>query len=425
MGFTCIGSGGARSSIYRFNLAGKPRYLGLGSANAVPLKRAREPSGGRSRKFARRRCRSDRASPQPERMTARVEIRQGGDVAASAPLLYVTAHEAGWRNREARGAVGPSDPQDVRLPVHRRAAGAGGRHRARHEGDEPIWATKPETATRVRGRIETILDWAKGPRIRQGENPARWRGHLENLLPTVEGARRRAPRRAAVRRPPGVHGAAERQDGLPPACARIHDPDRGAHAESDRRDVGRNRSTERIWTISAAVRMKAGREHRVPLSAARSRDRSRAFRTARGRVRIPGCKAGAALATWPCSKCAAHGPRRSDRARLPSAFRDWVAERTSFPHEVARWRSRTPSATRSRPPTGAAIYSRSGQLMKTGPRSAPPTAAGEVVQLHATKWGAGVMSRRRKPPDPTASAAVSDLFGVPPTASARSRTLGV
>jgi hypothetical protein len=48
---------------------------------------------------------------------------------------------------------------------------------------EPIWATKPETASRVRGRIESVLDWAKARGYRDGENPARWRGHLENLLP--------------------------------------------------------------------------------------------------------------------------------------------------------------------------------------------------------------------------------------------------
>jgi hypothetical protein len=48
---------------------------------------------------------------------------------------------------------------------------------------EPIWTTKPETASRVRGRIESVIDWATARGYRQGENPARWRGHLENLLP--------------------------------------------------------------------------------------------------------------------------------------------------------------------------------------------------------------------------------------------------
>jgi hypothetical protein len=48
---------------------------------------------------------------------------------------------------------------------------------------EPIWATKPETASRVRGRIEAVLDWSKARGYREGENPARWRGHLDKLLP--------------------------------------------------------------------------------------------------------------------------------------------------------------------------------------------------------------------------------------------------
>ena len=73
---------------------------------------------------------------------------------------------------------------------------------------EPIWPTKPETASRVRGRIESILDWATARGYRTGDNPARWRGHLQRLLPArAEGRPGRAPQGAALCRAAGVHGA--------------------------------------------------------------------------------------------------------------------------------------------------------------------------------------------------------------------------
>src|SRR6516162_14829 len=72
---------------------------------------------------------------------------------------------------------------DVCRSGHWLATGSGSRYGAGSENAEPIWTTKPETAGRVRGRIECVLDWAKVRGYREGENPARWRGHLDKLLP--------------------------------------------------------------------------------------------------------------------------------------------------------------------------------------------------------------------------------------------------
>ena len=102
---------------------------------------------------------------------------------------FIASHEKGWRNPKHRaqwrntlstyafpvfGDV-PVDAVDIAMVT---------------EVMEPIWATKTETATRLRGRIEAILDWAKAREYRTGENPARWRGHLENLLPKASKVRK-------------------------------------------------------------------------------------------------------------------------------------------------------------------------------------------------------------------------------------------
>ena len=112
---------------------------------------------------------------------------------------FIASHEKGWRNPKHRaqwrntlatyafpvfGDV-PVDAVDTAMVT---------------EVIEPIWATKTETATRLHGRIEAILDWAKARGYRTSENPARWRGHVENLLPKASKVRKgAAPRRLALR----------------------------------------------------------------------------------------------------------------------------------------------------------------------------------------------------------------------------------
>ena len=91
---------------------------------------------------------------------------------------YIAAHQPAGAQRQACGAMG-LDFRDLRLSGTRRSGRARSRCRAVLKAIEPIWTAKPETASRVRGRIESIIDWATARGYRQGENPARWRGHLE------------------------------------------------------------------------------------------------------------------------------------------------------------------------------------------------------------------------------------------------------
>lgn len=200
---------------------------------------------------------------------------------------------------------------------------------------KPVWQVRQETATRVRGRIERVLDAAKAKGLREGENPARWRGHLDALLP----ARHKLQR--------GHHAAMPYQD-VPAFVARV----RGAQAMAARGleflILTAARSGEvleatwaefdldaAVWTVPAA-RMKAGKIHRVPLS-----DRALEIVKALQATKIsdfvfPGARKGKPLSNMALAMqmrrmkvghFTAHGFR--------SSFRDWVSEETHHPREVA------------------------------------------------------------------------------------------
>ena len=201
---------------------------------------------------------------------------------------------------------------------------------------EPIWTTKPETASRVRGRIERILDWAKARGFRQGENPARWRGHLDILL---------APR-AKVRRV--RHHAALPYGELPGFLLKIRQRDAVAARALEFAILTAARTGEvlgarwdeidletKIWTIPAS-RMKAGREHRVPMSTAALAIVKRLKAIRQNDFVFPGERRNKPLSNMSMLMML----RRMGREDLTvhgfrSTFRDWAAEQTNFPREVA------------------------------------------------------------------------------------------
>jgi integrase len=201
---------------------------------------------------------------------------------------------------------------------------------------QPIWITKAETATRVRGRIERILDYAVSSGLREGENPARWKGHLDNLL----------PKRSKVARV--VHYAAlpYRQMAEFMVDLKARESVAARALEFAILTCGRTGEVlgakwtefdleQRIWTVPAD-RMKAGREHRVPLSRA-----ALVIMEAMGEIRsgefvFPGQIEGRPLSNMALLMQL----RRIDRADLTvhgfrSTFRDWVSEATNFPSEAA------------------------------------------------------------------------------------------
>ncbi|WP_298428371.1 site-specific integrase, partial [Rhodoblastus sp.] len=203
---------------------------------------------------------------------------------------------------------------------------------------DPIWATKSETASRIRGRIESILDWATVRGYRQGDNPARWRGNLDHLLPAkgkvakVEHFaalpyKETAPFMRDLRAREG-NGARALEFAILTA-ARSGEVRGATWGEVD--------FAEKLWTLPAG-RMKAGREHRSPLSDAALAilNAVKPAEAAPDSLIFPGTKSGSALSDMSLTAVL----RRMGHDSLTvhgfrSAFRDWCAEETHFPREVA------------------------------------------------------------------------------------------
>jgi integrase len=195
---------------------------------------------------------------------------------------------------------------------------------------EPIWTAKPETASRVRGRIETVLDWAKARGYREGENPATWRGHLDKLLPNRRKVKRvehhAAMPYAAL---PSFMGELGRREGVSARALEFAILTACRTGEV----IGARWSEIEgdVWTIPAD-RMKAGAEHRVPLSRAALDLLGNLPRE--GEFVFIGGRAGR-----PLSNMAMLELVRGMRPGLTvhgfrSTFRDWAAERTEFPNHV-------------------------------------------------------------------------------------------
>lgn len=198
-----------------------------------------------------------------------------------------------------------------------------------------IWNIKPETAGRVRGRIEAVLDWAKARGFRTGENPARWRGHLSKLLP--------ARSKVQVIK----HHAALPYNEIGPFMAELRAREGSAAAALEFLILTAARTSEvvsarwgeidfgaRIWTVPGA-RMKSGREHRVPLTTAaiavldRTQGQDEEFLFA-------GTKAGQGLSNMALLKLLERMGRGGLTAHgFRSTFKNWATERTNFPRELA------------------------------------------------------------------------------------------
>jgi integrase len=252
--------------IFRFMLDGKRRDMGLGSAKgpgAVSLAEARERAA-EARRLVR--AGSDPVRERREGAAARAARARSRTFAETAEL-HMDAHAGGWRNAKHRAQWAMTlrayaGPHLGTLPVSEVETA----HVA--AALRPIWTVKPETASRLRGRIEAVLDFAIVHGWREGPNPARWRGHLDHLF----------PRRSKVR--PVRHHAALPWREVPGFMARLRASEGVAARALEFAVLTAARTGEVLgacwsevdleradWTVPAE-RMKAGREHRVPLAPA-------------------------------------------------------------------------------------------------------------------------------------------------------------
>jgi integrase len=326
-----VSAAGARSWIFRFTLDGRAREMGLGPVHAIPLAEARK------RAAECRRMRVDGVDPIEARSAHRgwkkLEAARAMTFDACA-AAYIAAHNAGWRNAKHREQwrntlSSYAGPVFGSLPVQSIDVGLV------MKALEPIWHTKPETASRLRGRIEAVLDWATVRSYRNGENPARWRGHLDKLLPARSKVHKvkhhpalpyneMADFTAALQNQEGV--AARALEFLILTAARTGEVINAPWDEVDLND--------KLWVV-APTRMKAQREHRVPLSAGAMAVLEQMKEIREGAFVFAGGKKGKPLSNMAMlavlkrmgrTELTAHGFR--------STFRDWAAECTNFPREV-------------------------------------------------------------------------------------------
>src|SRR5262249_21050279 len=181
-----VGPTGAKSWIFRYRIDGRRHDLGLGPYPDITLAAARE------RATAQRRLRIDGADPLAIKRTERARARLDAAKAMTfkqCAEANIAAHEAGGRTAK-HGAQWSATLEPYAYPHFGSLPVAAVDVGLVMKAIEPIWATKAETASRVRGRIESVLDWARARGYREGENPARWKGHLDNLLPAPSKAKR-------------------------------------------------------------------------------------------------------------------------------------------------------------------------------------------------------------------------------------------
>jgi hypothetical protein len=170
---------GTKSWIYRYRVGSKLRDMGLGSIHAVSLGQARDQAAI---------CRNQRANGidpidfrRARRSKARAETQRATTFEKCADT-YIDSHITSWKNKK-HAAQWKSTLKTYAYPEFGSLPVALVDTTVVLKALEPIWKSKPETASRVRGRIESVLDWARVREFRDGENPARWRGHLDKLLP--------------------------------------------------------------------------------------------------------------------------------------------------------------------------------------------------------------------------------------------------
>lgn len=324
-------SGTTKSWLFRYSRFGKDTWLGLGPYPVVTLKRARETALAlRRKKYAGIDPLTDKRARQRANRSKIENMLTFGECAtkyvdAQAPAWTSPKHVAQWRST----LINLAGPVIGRLPVDEIDTALVLRCL------EPIWLEKTETASRLRGRIEAVLAWAAVQGYCQGENPARWRNHLDKLLA-------KPGKVAKVKHHPALPYAAA---GAFMAALRAHEGIAARALEFSILTAGRTSEVvaaewceidfaAKMWTVPAA-RMKTAREHRVPLSAAAIKvlqsttGLSEKFvfpgRTHDGHLSYVGMLK--VLKRLNHSDITVHGFR--------STFRDWCGESTNYPTELA------------------------------------------------------------------------------------------
>lgn len=322
--------GGGRTWILRATIGDRRREMGLGGFPDVTLAMARE-AAREARDLIRKGI-----DPIETARAARSALKASDAKVVTfraAADGYMAAHETSWRNLKHRAqwaatletyahpVIGDLAVGDIELPHVLKIL-------------EPIWTTKTETATRLRGRLEMVLDWATARDYRTGLNPARWRGHLDKLLAKPSKIARVVHHKAvAIDDMPAFMARLKAADGLGARALEFAILTAARSGEVRGCNWGEIDLEAGVWTV-AAERMKAGREHRVPLSEAAMALLRRPAHATDADFVFPAARGGS-LSDMTLSAVL----RRMEVDAVPhgfrSTFRDWAAKRTSHPSEAA------------------------------------------------------------------------------------------
>lgn len=325
--YLAVSESGAKSWVFLWKRSGKRRAIGLGSADTLSLADARSEAANA------RKVLLDGRDPRAVRNARKAGTLTFGEAADR----LIESVEAGWRNAKHR--------YQWRHTLMIYAAPLRATPVTEITTDQvlrvlkPLWLTKSETATRLRSRIERVLDWAKAHGHRNGENPAAWKGNLKDLLPALP------PKRKRIKHYPAMPHAE-----VPTFTARLRAmAGLGARAlELTILTAARTGETlgaqwseidfeEKVWVVPAH-RMKADVEHVVPLSDRAVRILKDLSKLRTSEFIFPGIKHGQRLSGAVMKRVLERAGITADKASVHgfrSSFRDWAGDCTTFPREVA------------------------------------------------------------------------------------------
>jgi integrase len=319
---------GTRSWPFRYSRNGENQWLGLGASTDKTLSEARDEA-------AELRVRVRRGSdPLAEREKAATVTKPKKKAPSFADCAdrYMEAHRAGWKNDKHIAQWESTlrmyaSPVLEKLPVDQVGV------EQVLKVLEPIWTEKPETASRLRGRIEKVLGWATAMKYRSGDNPAAWKGALSHLLPAISKVQTIVHHKAMEYREVPKLMVELLANGSESAKALAFTILTGARTgEAIGATPSEINQDQKLWTIPAE-RMKAGREHRVPLSDAAlgligtpSPEQRFVFTGSKPNRGLSNMSMLMLLRGLRGDRCTVHGFR--------SAFSTWAREQTDYPREI-------------------------------------------------------------------------------------------
>lgn len=326
-----VATSGAKSWIFRYTFAGRRRDMGLGSVATIGL------ADARTRALEQRRLVMAGTDP--------IEAKRASKAALAASVVklvtfkecavaYIATMKAGWKNAKHAGQW-TSTLETYAFPILGGVAIDAVDTQLVLRVIEPLWSKKTETASRLRGRIEAILDYAKTRGMRAGENPARWKGHLDQVLPTRGAvAKVEHHRSMAYEEMPNFWPRLQIQDGLSARALELciltatrSGEVLGARWEEIDLDSG-------VWTIPS-MRMKAGLEHRIPLSLVAVELLKKLAAIRMNEFVFPGQMPKRPLSGMAMTMVLRRMKAEATAHGFRATFRTWIADQTRYSHEVA------------------------------------------------------------------------------------------